>query len=105
MSTSTWEGLEFLAGIDLDGRVPCEWSDLPSVQEPTCERPAAWVMIQRHQRPPFACIRSHLCDEHRAVVRSGERDLLKAGATGRPPRLICTLHLRPVETLTRWEHL
>lgn len=104
MSTDTWADLEHLAGIDLTGAPACQWVEEPDLP-PVCEQPAEHVMVQHHTRPPFPCHRLNLCTEHKAAVIAGERDLLRAGATGNPVRLICTLHLRQVVPIARWERL
>lgn len=101
MSTETWEGLEFLAGLDLTAEVPCQWP-----LDDGCEQPARHVMVQQHTRPPIPCLRVNLCDDHKAATIASEAEWLRQGAARSDARaVICTPHTRQVETLARWERL
>lgn len=85
-------------GISLDDVVPCGRDD--------CDDPATILLVQKHLRPPLACLRLPLCEPHRQEVLAGEQQLIRAshGIHGHA-RLICTIHSRSVEPRARWESL
>lgn len=86
--------------VSLLSHVACGWP------ESECPQEAVWMMIQHHLRPPVLCHRTPLCDEHHdAVVAQDRKWAADRRQRGLPGVLVCTLHLRPVEALSRWEHL
>lgn len=96
--TDAWEVADLT--VSLLSHVPCGWP------EGECPQTAVWLMIQRHLRPPIACHRTPLCDEHHdMVVTQDDRWAANRRAHGVTPALVCTLHTRPVEAKSRWEHL
>lgn len=91
-------------GVDLDQmprmdtHVRCEWP------KRRCEAQAVWAMIQRHLRPPLACLRVPLCTEHRQDTLASERRF-HAGRPAHAGPVVCTIHIRPVEPWADWERL